>query len=228
MTTPADPPTESTPTSRWRRFRPGGRGAVIGAVVVALLVVAGVVAAFLLPGSGPGHRGDRGPGFGLSSESDPLLGDGPGGRGRGPLHGLGDDTLLAGTVSAVGEGTLGVTPDGAPARTLRTDDDTRVLGPGDGALGDLAAGERVLVRVDGSGEAATAVAVWATPARAAGTVTALTGDTATVVRVDGLPVTADVAALAQRPAVGELVVVTGAADGTTLVADTVRVLPTAS
>ncbi len=62
-----------------------------------------------------------------------------------------------------------------------------------------------------------------------GTVTALTGDRATIASVDGLTVTADVAALSQKPVVGDVVVLTGtAADASTLRADGIRVLPRAS
>lgn len=222
MTAPENPP----PT-RWSRFRPRRRGAVVGAVVLALLVVAGVATALILPLGGPdrgGHGDDRGrAGIG-------LLGDerfGPGHRGRGGEEPLlrGDDAVLPGTVVSVGDGTLVLTPDGAPQRTLRTDDRTRVRGRDDAGLGDLRPGERVVVRVDGTGDAATAVAVLVPQARVAGTVTAITGDTATVVGIDGLTVTADVAGLAQRPAVGDVVVLTGTASGSTLTADGVRILP---
>ena len=101
-------------------------------------------------------------------------------------------------------------------------------GSGNAALGDLAPGERVVVRVEGTGDAATAVAVLTPRTRVTGTVTALTGDSATITRIDGLAVTANVAAVTP-PAVGDLVVLTGVTtDGTTLTADAIRVLPTAS
>lgn len=238
MTTPQpDPPTTETRRG-WRRFRPRGRGALIGASVLALLVVAGVVAA-LLPG-GPDHGGGR---FGPGSEVG-LLGDadgfdelaGPGHRGGPGRHGpggfdrgLGDDALLAGTVVSTADGSLVLTPDGAAQRTVRTDDDTRVRGGGNRALGDLTPGERVVVRVEGTGDAATAVSVLVPQARVVGTVTALTDARATVVGVNGLTSTVDVAGLGQQPAVGDLVVLTGVAtDATVLRADGIRVLPKAS
>ncbi|GAA2546159.1 hypothetical protein GCM10010210_16840 [Pseudonocardia hydrocarbonoxydans] len=208
---------------------------MIGAVVLAVLVVAAVVAALVLPGGGPGRDGDRRggpPGIGLTGgfgEFDEL---GPGGdRPRGPRGGgwPGDDPVLVGSVVSTAPGSIVVTPDGGAPRTLRTDDDTRVRGGGNAALGDLAPGERVVVRVEGTGDAATAVGILAPQARVAGTVTALTGTAATVVAVDGRTVDVDVAALGQQPAVGDVVVLTGTfADGTTLVADGVRVLPRAS
>ena len=221
---------------------------MIGAAIVAVLVVGGVVAALLVPWGHRGGPGDfRGPAVGLSGESSELgdieglddggaRSDGPGrdgpGRGRGDrpvARGLGNDTLLAGTVVSTGNGSLVLTPDGGAQRTIRTDDRTRVRGSGNAALGDVAPGERVVVRVTGTGDAATAVAVVTPRARVTGTVTALTGDSATVTGVDGLTVTVDVAGLGQKPAVGDLVVLTGtAANGTTLKADQVRVLPKAS
>jgi hypothetical protein len=250
---PPDPPTTESAAppparSRWRR--PRGRGALIGAAVLALLVVGVVVAALVIPGHGPG-RGDRGgpgPDIGLSGELGELgapdgLGglagpgdargpwrDGPGRGGAGPLgRGLGSDTLLAGTVVSAGNGSIVVTPDGAAQRTIRTDDRTRVRGSGNAALGDLQAGERVVIRVSGTGDAATAVTILAPQARVTGTVTALAGNSATVTAVDGLTVTVDVTALTQKPAVGDLVVLSGVAtNGTTITADGIRVLPKAS
>jgi hypothetical protein len=115
--------------------------------------------------------------------------------------------------------------DGGAQRTLRTDADTRVRGAGNDSLGDLTAGERVVVRVDGVGDAATAVSILAPQGRVTGTVTALTGSSATVVAADGRTVTVDVAALGQQPVVGDVVVLSGTfVDGSTLVADGVRIL----
>ncbi len=239
MTTPTDPST--TPgRSRWRRLRPRGRGGVIAAAVVAVLVV-GVVAAVLL-GQG---RGDRVPGVGRSGETGQMEG-GPGGRsdhGRGPGRGAGvgdgpvadgpgpvpDGPVLVGPVVSTTTGTITLTPDGAAARTLRTDDTTRVRGSGNTAVGDLQAGERVIVRVSGSGATATAVSIEVPKASVTGTVTALSGDTATITSVDGLVVSANAAALSQKPVVGDVVVLTGTvANGTTITADGIRVLPKAS
>lgn len=230
MTAPAPP----SPT---RRRLPGRRTLVIGAVVLAVLVVAGVVAALLIPGGGP-DRGDRRgggiPEIGLTGEYDELVGPGdlpggPGGHGPRDRDGLGDDAVLIGSVVSTAEDTLVVTPDGGAQRTLRTDEDTRVRGGGNAALGDLTAGERVVVRIEGTGDAATAVAVLAPQGRVTGTVTALSGDTATVVAVDGRTVTADIATLGQKPVEGDVVVLRGTfADGSTLTADGVRILPRAS
>src|SRR5688500_5801295 len=123
--------------------------------------------------------------------------NGPG-RGFGVGDRLGDDTLLAGSVVSVAQGTLVVTPDGAPQRTLRTDGDSRVRGSGNTGLGDLQAGERVVVRIEWTGAAARAVAVLVPPARVTGTVTAIAGDRITVVQLDGLTTTADITALTQK------------------------------
>lgn len=238
-TTPPDPPTAQAARPRWGR--PRGRSAVIGAGLLALLIVGGVAAALLIP-SGPGWgRGgpeEYGPGIGLAGGYGELgdgdaLGDldGRGGFGRGGPRGrgLGEDTLLVGTVVSAADGSIVVTPDGGSQRTLRTNDDTRVRGSGNAALGDVAAGERAVIRVDGTGDAATAVTILTPRARVAGTVTVLSGDTATITATDGRTVTANVAALNQAPAVGDLVVLSGViTDGTTITADRIRVLPKAS
>ncbi|OLT11060.1 hypothetical protein BJF78_27755 [Pseudonocardia sp. CNS-139] len=148
---------------------------------------------------------------------------------RARAAGVGDGPVVAGTVVSAGNGTLVVAVDGGTQRSLRTDGDTRVLGDGNSALGDLQTGERVVVRIDGTGDAARAVLVWTPQAHVTGTVTALSGASATVVALDGLTVTADVSALSQRPTAGDVVVLTGvAADGTTLRADGIRILPRAS
>lgn len=253
MTTP-DPPTTPEPAAApppprtgWRRAVPRRRGTIIGLSVLGVVVVAAIVAGFLLDrpdgrdgrGFGPGDRGTArgfdgfggpgsghggGPGFDGRGFGE---GRGPGGRDGAGLIGarLGDDTLIAGTVVSAGGGTLVVTPDGAPQRTLRTDDDTRVLGGDNRTLADLTAGERVLLRVDGTGADATVVAAYAPQARVTGTVTAITGNQATVVSVDGLTVTVDVTAIGQKPVAGDLVELTGGASGATLRADELRVLP---
>jgi hypothetical protein len=233
-TSQPEPPTTALPAERrrWRRWRPRGRAAVIGAVLVAVLVVGAVVTALLLPDRGPGRDGLQSEPA-LTGEVDDLAGlDGPGRRGGGPGRldfgdRLGDDTLLTGTVVATAEGSLVLAPDSGPQRTVRTDADTRVRGAGNAAPGDLQAGERVVVRLDGAGDAATAVAVLIPPTRVTGTVTAVAGERVTVVGIDGLTVPADVSALSQKPVVGDLVVPTGVAvDATTLRADGIRFLPT--
>jgi hypothetical protein len=202
---------------------------VIAAVVVAVLV-AGAVAAALI---GSSSERAAGPGFGRAAESEGFPGGrddrGRDDRGPGPRGlGGGDSPVLVGTVVSSATGTITITPDGGAARTLRTDGDTRVRGNGNTAVGDLQAGERVIVRVSGSGATATAVSIEVPKASVTGTVTGLTGDTATITSVDGLVVGANIAALSQKPVVGDVVVLTGAAaNGTTITADGIRILPKA-
>jgi hypothetical protein len=257
MSTPVEPPTEQSPLPppapppgrRPWRSRLRSRGVIIGAAVVALLVVGGVTAALLIPDRGR-HFG---PGFGrmeptgeLDARGEPWGGpsggpwggpeggpwrgeDGFGDHDRGGVRGIGNAAVLTGTVSAVSSGTLVVNVDGGAQRTLRADGDTRVQGVANSGLGDLQAGERVVVQVQGTGDAATARTVWTPQARVTGTVTALAGDRATVTSIDGLTVTVDVATLSQKPVIGDVVVLTGvAADGSTIRADGIRVLPRAS
>lgn len=246
MTIPVPPqPTQPQLPPPGRRF-PARGGLVIGSVVLALLVVGGIATALVMPDrGGPGFGRHGGPGDAALLSEELGFGaelDGPGfdprddrgggrfdgehrpGRGLG-LGRLGDDTLLAGTVVSTTPGTLVVTPDGAAQRTFATSDDTRVFGGGNRSVADLTAGERVGLRIDGTGDAATVVAVWAPRARVAGTVTALTGDQATIIAVNGLTVTADLAGIGQKPAVGDLVAIVGGAEGSTLRADELRVLP---
>jgi hypothetical protein len=250
-TTEVPPPAEPKPPRRPVRSRLRSRGVVITAVVAALVVIAGVTAALLLPDD---DRGRFGPGFDRSGwvgemdergwrggpwrddDSDDRSGgrfdgrdgddeEGPGGRG----FGLGDDPIVTGTVASVADGSIVVNVDGSGPRTLRTDGDTEVTGASNSGLGDLQTGERVVVEVEGTGDAATAESVWTPQASVTGTVTALAGDRATVTSVEGLAVTVDVAALSQRPAVGDVVVLTGtAADAGTIRAEGIRVLPRAS
>jgi hypothetical protein len=238
-----EPPTSKIeePRRSWRsRLR--SRGAVITAVVAALVVIGGVTAALLLPDH---DRGRFGPGFdraGWSSDGPweerrhgpgPMAGpwgddddrfEGPGPRGGG----FDDEPVITGTVASVANGSIVVNVDGAGQRTLRTGDDTRVRGSSNSGLGDLQVGERVVVSVEGTGDAATADSIWVPQASVTGTVTAVSGDTATVTSVDGLPVTVNTAALTQKPAVGDVVVLTGTADAGTIRADGIRVLPKAS
>jgi hypothetical protein len=251
-TTQVPPPAGPKPPRRPLRSRLRSRGVVITAVVAALVVIAGVTAALLLPDDdrgrfGPGfdrsgwsgaldERGWRGGPWGDDDHSDDRSegrfggrdGDdeeGPGGRGSG----MGDDPIVMGTVASVADGSIVVNVDGSGPRTLRTDGDTEVTGASNGGLGVLQTGERVVVEVEGIGDAATAESVWTPQASVTGTVTALTGDRATVTSVGGLAVPVDVAALSQRPAVGDVVVLTGtAADASTIRADGIRVLPRAS
>ncbi|TQM02237.1 hypothetical protein [Pseudonocardia kunmingensis] len=246
MSSTEPPTTQTTQRPPWRsRLR--SRGVVITAVVAALVVIAGVTAAVLWPDD---DRGRFGPGFDRAGWSSPVERGpwGEGGPGRwgdddrgdrdddrddddapGPRgFGFGDDPVVIGTVASVADGSLVVNVDGAGPRTLRTDRDTEVGGPSNSALGDLQTGERVVVEIEGTGDAATADSVWTPQASVTGTVTALTGTTATVTSVEGLTVTADVAALSQKPAVGDVVVLTGTADASSIRADGIRILPRAS
>ncbi|GAA1177448.1 hypothetical protein [Pseudonocardia alaniniphila] len=246
---PADGP---APRRSWRsRLR--SRGVIIGAVIVAVLVAGGVAAALLVPdrhrgfdrigpvgergnwgapwqgsgGPGEGPWGGGGPGWGPWGHGDRFSAPGGHGDERGP-RGMRDAPVLTGTVASVADGTLVVNVDGSGQRSLRTDGDTRVRGGQNSGLGDLQSGERVVVQVQGTGASATARAVWTPQARVIGTVTALAGDRATLTSIDGLTVTADVAALSQKPVVGDVVVLTGvAADPSTIRADGIRVLPRA-
>ena len=235
---PAPPPAEPPPPRR--RYRPSRSGVLLALIGLALLVVGGVAGALLFsrpghdgldrpgltrlaePGPGPRAFGRGGPdggrGFDMGPGREGRLG--PGGRGAGPV--------VLGTVVSTGNGTLVITPDGAAQRTLRTDDRTRVVGQGVQSLADLKPGQRVAVRVTGTGDAATAVAVRVPAARLVGTVTAVAGDTATVTSADGLVVTVNTAAANPKPAVGDVIAVTGTASGTTITATTVTVLPKAS
>jgi hypothetical protein len=239
MSTTEPPTTQVPPPRRSWRSRLRTRGALITAAIAALVVIGGVTTALLLPDN---DRGRFGPGFdraGWSGEAPwgdgrhgPMgMGDhGPGGErfgGPGP-RGFGDEPVITGTVASVANGSIVVNVDGAGQRTIRTDGDTRVGGSGNGGLGDLQVGERVVVEVEGIGDAATADAIWVPQASVTGTVTAVSGDTATVTSVEGLPVTVNTTALSQKPAVGDVVVLTGTSDAGTIRADGIRLLPKAS
>ncbi|WP_345612031.1 hypothetical protein [Pseudonocardia adelaidensis] len=236
-----EPPTSEIPPRRSWRSRLRSRGAVITAAVAALVVIGGVTAALLLPDH---DRGRFGPGVDRAGWSGPPWAEG---RHGGPMgghwgddddrfegqggprgFGSGNEPVVTGTVASVANGSIVVTVDGAGQRTIRTDGDTRVRGSGNSGLGDLQVGERVVVEVAGTGDAATAESIWVPQASVAGTVTALGGDTAIVTSVEGLTVTVNTAALSQKPAVGDVVVLTGTADGGTIRADGIRVLPKAS
>jgi hypothetical protein len=132
---------------------------------------------------------------------------------------------VTGSVVSVGNGNLVVAVDGGAQTTIPTTDRTRVRGPGNGLTG-LQPGQRVVVRVGGDRSAVTVVVP---AARAVGTITALDGTRATVVRPDGLTEVVDVAAANPLPKVGDLIAARGVAtdNGATLKADTVRVLPKA-
>jgi hypothetical protein len=240
-TTQVPPPSEPKPPRRSWRSRMRSRGFVVTSIVAALVVIGGVTAALLVPDDdrgrfGPGFDragwvgerpwGDRGPGPG-GHHGD--FGDDEGFGRPGPRpFGFGDDPVVTGTVASVANGSIVVNVDGAGPRTLRTDADTDVGGPSNSGLGDLQVGERVVVGIEGTGDAATAESIWVPQAAVTGTVTAVSGDTATVTSVEGLPVTVNIAALSQKPTVGDVVILTGTADAGTIRADGIRVLPRAS
>jgi len=117
-------------------------------------------------------------------------------------------------------GSVVVAPDSGEQRTIRTDDSTRVRGGGNTGLADLEAGERVVIRVAGAGDAATAVSILTSQARVIGTVTALSGDLATITSIDGRTVTANLSALTEQPAVGDLIALTGTATNPTTITAT--------
>ena len=246
--TPTPPPEPPSPGEQPQRRRRLIWPWVAGGVAV--LVIVGVAATALVAGGRDRWHGARGyspesaalelavadaggidvladdPGAdegGPGAGRDERWRDGPGHRG-GLLDRLGDDTLLVGSVAGVANGTLTVTRDGGGEKAVTTDDRTRVRGAGNSAVGDLTAGERVVVRV---GTDNKAIGVLGLRPHVAGTVTALDGDRATVVRGSGLSQVVDVSAVAQKPAVGDLIAAVGtlADDGTTLKAETVRVLP---
>jgi hypothetical protein len=175
-------------------------------------------------GFGGGAAGLGGPGMG--PEDGPGMGPegGPGGGRRG---GFANTAALTGAVVSVAPDSLVVAPDGgAPQVTVPTNDRTRVRGAGNGLTG-LQPGQRVVVLVGGDKSAA---AVFSPPARAVGTVTALNGDRAVLVRPDGLTVGVDLAAANPKPANGDVVAVSGTAadNGATIKVTTLRVLPKAS
>lgn len=221
MESPAPEPAGTTPRSpRRRRSLPwlvglvglvglGGLGGVLAGGLVGGLLVAGVF--------GPARPA---PDLAFTAETElitsafPADGDGdrPGGHHRpfghhpGPL-GPGEHVVV-GTVAGSGANDLTVAQDGGSQTVIPTDADTRVRGAGNHELGDLSAGERVVVRVGSGG---TAVAVGVVQGHVVGTVTALDGDRATVLRPDGLAVPVDLSGVPERPAVGTVVAVRGSA-----------------
>jgi hypothetical protein len=221
---------------------------------VGVLVVAGVVAAVLIPATGRATAdpqraddaslqlavADAGGLDGLGVATDASTGstgatpstapgakaDRPGVRGLAARK-LGSDTLLVGTVGAAGGGSLNVNQDGGGSVKVTTDDNTKVRGSDKHAVSDLAAGQRVVVRVD---TAKHAVGVLILRPHVAGTVTALDGDRATVTRASGQTQIVDVSGLSAKPKVGDLIAVVGSLtdNGTTVKADMIRQLPKTS
>lgn len=146
-------------------------------------------------------------------------------RDRRPWRLRDGEKVVAGAVGSVGDGTLVVRKDNGAEVTVPTDGDTKVRGVRNRALSDLQAGERVIVRVGSDGKADGVLAV---RAHAAGTVTKLDGDRATVVRPGGLTTVLDLSGVSERPAVGTAVVAVGSAtdDGATLKVERIKELPT--
>jgi hypothetical protein len=166
-------------------------------------------------------RVQEGPRGWISQQRIAAFGHGPG---RGPARANQRGPALAGTVSSVDGANVVVNADGGAPVTVTTGDRTKVVGEQRHAVGDLKAGDRVLVRGQ-VGRPAGRILV--STARARGTVTALDGDRATLTRPNGLTQVVDMAALSAKPKVGDRVVVRGAMadNGATLRAQSVRVLP---
>ena len=230
-------PQHPTPTrQRWPIF----------AGLLGVLLVVGVLAAALISGGRTGNdtAGPEEAALQLAVADAGGLGDladgstepsaapgatGEQGRRLRPLLGrLGDDTLLVGTVASAADGKLTVTRDGGGEASVTTTDKTRVRG-GDNnkAGGDLAAGERVVVRV---GTDSSAVGVLVVRPHVAGTVTALDGDRATVTRPSGLTQAVDISGLTEKPNVGDLIAVVGTTsdNGATIKAEKIKQLPKTS
>lgn len=238
--TPSEPGVgvEEPPTELIATPQPGqphrSRAVGIGAALVGLLLVAGAAVALLLPGAAPAPAADPDGVSDIGELTDGTTVDGApptsaAGQPAGdPTVGLGDDTLLIGRLAANGNGALVVAQDGGPERTVRVDGRTAVRG-GNRAVADLRAGERVLVRVEGTGAAAVAVSVTVPRARATGTVTAVAGSTVTLMQPDGRTVPVDVTKVEPKPVVGAVVVLVGTGtDGAGFTADRIRVLPSLS
>ena len=133
---------------------------------------------------------------------------------------------VVGSLVTINGANMVITPDGGAQVTVAVTPQTRVVGDQRAALTDLKAGDRVAVREDANHQA---VGVLVIPARAVGTVTALNGDQATLIRPDGLTEPVDVSAVNPKPQVGDHVAVRGSAanNGGTLKATELRELPKA-
>ncbi|MBW0105385.1 hypothetical protein, partial [Pseudonocardia sp. KRD291] len=116
--------------------------------------------------------------------------------------------------------------DGAGDVPIRTDDRTRVGGVTT-ELTALTPGQRVVVRVSGTGADAVAASVQTPRARLTGTVTSLAGARATVVEASGLTSAVDTTGLTTKPSVGTRAEFGGVAadNGTVLRADEMQTLP---
>jgi hypothetical protein len=132
-------------------------------------------------------------------------------------------TVLLGTISSVGNGKLTVTRDSGGDATVNADQSTRVGGKGTRAVGELKTGQRVAAKIaDGR-----AVGILVIQSHWTGTVTTVNGDAATVVRPDGQAQDLDLAAVANKPKVGDVVIVVGtpADGGTKLKVSALRQVP---
>jgi hypothetical protein len=145
--------------------------------------------------------------------------------GHGPLRLAEGEKVVAGAVGSVGDGKLVVRKDNGTEVSVATDAKTKVRGAKHTALSDLKAGERVVIKVGTDGVADGVLVV---RAHAAGTITKLDGDHATLVRLGGLRVELDLSGVSERPAVGTVVVAVGTATdgGATLKVEQIRELPT--
>jgi hypothetical protein len=151
-----------------------------------------------------------------------------GGRGhrrvRRPFRLQSGQKVVLGTVVSASGGTLVLTKDGGGQVSVPTNDKTLVRGDGVKALADLKAGRRVVVKAGADG---VALGVLIAQAHAAGTVTAVDGDHATLTRLGGLTVTLDLSGVTDKPAVGNVVIAVGTAtdNGGTLKVTDLRVVP---
>ncbi|MGH3916668.1 MAG: hypothetical protein ACRDTC_25130, partial [Pseudonocardiaceae bacterium] len=209
----APEPAAATPSPRRRRRLPWliGLGGVLVGGLAGGLLIAGML----------GH--DRpAPDLAFAAESEliasafPAEGDGDRPDGHHRPFGPGqwwlgsDDQIVVGTMAGSGANDLTVAQDGGSQTSIATDEDTRVRGAGNHELSDLDTGERVVIRVGPDG---TAAAVSVIQARVLGTVTTLNNDRANVLRPDGLAVQIDLSGVQERPEVGSVVAVRGAAIG---------------
>jgi hypothetical protein len=239
-----DDPTQRMPPAAQQQPPPARarRAWVLPAMLGGLVLVGVLAAATVIAGPDPDRRAVDsavdsavdGAATGDAASLDALFeftaNDRPlrhGPMGHGPLRLREGEKVLAGSVSSVADGQLVVRKDNGAEVAVPTDGDTRVYGARNKTLSDLQAGERVIVRVGSDGVAAGVLAV---RAHAAGTVTALDGDRATVVRAGGLSTVLDLSGVTERPAVGTVVVAVGTAtqDGATLKVEQIRQLPTVS
>ena len=228
-----DRPTDQLPPTRPRRG--GGRVLVLTAVFGGLLMAV-LLAALVVAVDRTGEAGPPGAGSGdldqlfapvaaqVAEPAEDKAGPGRHPR-RGPLRLRDGEKVVAGAVSSVGDGNLVVRKDDGAEVTVPTDGDTKVRGHDNRALTDLQAGERVIVKAGADGKADGVLVV---RAHAAGTVTKLEGDRATLVTPGGLTKELDLSGVSQRPSVGTVVVAVGTAadDGATLKVEQLRELPT--